>query len=242
MIKLAISGAKGRMGQAIVNLALKQPDQFKISALLEREGHPEIGSPINGLAVSFDNSNIKGCDALIEFTLPEGTINNLNACVEHNVAMVIGTTGFTANQTELIKTASKKIPIVFSSNMSIGVNILFKLIEITSKKIGADKISISETHHVHKKDAPSGTAKTMAEYAEKFSSLKVEPIEAFREGEVIGDHQITFDTPEDILTIYHHAKDRSMFAKGALQAAVFLKNKKPGLFNMQDVLGLTLIQ
>lgn len=239
MIKLAVSGAQGRMGKTITECAFDQADIFEVTTLLEHKDHPEANGSINGLNVETDNASLKGCDALIEFTLPDGTIDNLKACVENNIKMVIGTTGFNDEQITMIHDASAQIPIVFASNMSVGVNVLFKLIEIASNTLGADKIDISETHHVHKKDVPSGTAKTMAEFAEPGYGNRVDSIESFREGEVIGDHTIVFNTPEDTLTISHHAKDRKMFAKGALRAAEFLQDKQNGLYNMQDVLGLT---
>lgn len=239
-IKLGVSGAFGRMGQAITELALKDPD-FNVCALLEHARHPRAGESVSGVKVVTDNAAFAGCDAVIEFTLPEGTLKNLEACAKHKVKMVIGTTGFTPEQAARIKEAAQNIPVVFSTNMSIGVNILFKLIELTAKKIGQSAISIEETHHVHKKDAPSGTAKTMAEVAEKSSGRPVEKITPYREGEVIGDHTITFETAEDILTIRHQAKARAMFAKGALAAAKFLQDKKSGLYHMQDVLGLSAI-
>ncbi|MBP9854271.1 MAG: 4-hydroxy-tetrahydrodipicolinate reductase [Candidatus Omnitrophica bacterium] len=236
MINLAISGAQGRMGQAITKMALADP-AFKVTVLLEHKDHPKNRETLHGIKISTDNSVLKGCDALIEFTLPEGTMDNVKTAAKHKVPMVIGTTGFTAEQTEEIKKAAKIIPIVLSTNMSIGVNTLFKMIEIAATKIDPVHISLTETHHIHKKDKPSGTAKTMAETAEKFSKIKLANIESIREGEVIGDHSIRFESNEDVLTISHHAKDRGMFAKGALTAAKFLQSKKPGLYNMQDVLG-----
>ncbi|MGE0267204.1 MAG: 4-hydroxy-tetrahydrodipicolinate reductase [Candidatus Omnitrophota bacterium] len=236
MIKLAISGAQGRMGQAITQLALSGSD-FKVAVLLEHINHPKNRETVNGIKISTDNNVLKGCQVLIEFTLPEGTMENLKAAVKYKIPMVIGTTGFTTAQIQEIKKASKIIPIVLSTNMSIGVNTLFKMIEIAGSKIDPVHISLTETHHIHKKDKPSGTAKTMAEVAEKFSGLKLAEISSIREGEVIGDHTIRFESNEDVLTISHHAKDRSMFAKGALTAAKFLQNKSPGLYNMQDVLG-----
>jgi len=237
MINLAISGAQGRMGQAIIKLA-KQDESVKISALLEQKDHPKVTEKVEDLPVSTNNSVIEGTDVLIEFTLPEGTIENLKACVHHRVKMVIGTTGLSPSQIDEIKTASESIPIVYSSNMSIGVNVLFKLIEISASKLGKSDMNIEETHHVHKKDKPSGTAKTMGGIAEHASGQNVNPIKSIRAGEVVGDHSIVFDTAEDVLTISHHAKDRSMFAKGALTAAKFLMDKETGLYNMQDVLDL----
>lgn len=229
------------MGQAITKLALEDPESFTIKTLLEHKDHPKASEEINGIAVSTDNNSLEGCDCLIEFTLPDGTIENLEAAVKYNVKMVIGTTGFSDNQVAKIKEASEKIPIVFASNMSIGVNVLFKLIETASGKLAnINDISIGETHHIHKKDAPSGTAKTMKEKADNAAPLEArfDEDKIKREGEVIGFHEINFETDFDTLTITHNAKDRAMFAKGALTAAKFLQDKTNGLYNMQDVLGL----
>jgi 4-hydroxy-tetrahydrodipicolinate reductase len=123
--------------------------------------------------------------------------------------------------------------------MSVGVNLVFALIKRTAQVTGKNyAMTLTETHHVHKKDAPSGTAKTMAEVAAQFSKAKVKNIESLREGEVIGDHTIYFESPVDLISIHHHAKTRDIFAEGSLVAAKFLGKKKTGLFNMQDVLGL----
>lgn len=241
MIKLAIAGARGRMGQAISRIAFSNTE-FQVTALLEHPDHPESSGMINHVSVSTDTNILEKCDVLIDFTLPDGTLNHLKACLKHHTPIVIGTTGMTPEQIQHIHDAAKKIPIVFSTNMSVGVNILFKLIELVGNKIGSCEIQINETHHIHKKDAPSGTAKTMAEIAEKASGKTVKDIKSFREGEVIGDHDIIFETPEDILTIKHHAKNRDMFAKGALLAAKFLQNKQSGLYHMQDVLGMNHIK
>lgn len=241
MIKLAVAGARGRMGQAISRLAFSDTE-FQMTALLEHPNHPESSGTINNVPISTDTAILNKCDALIDFTLPEGTLNHLEVCLKYHVPIVIGTTGMTPEQIHHIHEVAKKIPVVFSTNMSVGVNILFKLIELVGNKIGSCEISISETHHIHKKDAPSGTAKTMAEIAEKSSGQPVKDIKSFREGEVIGDHDIIFETPEDILTVKHHAKNRDMFAKGALLAAKFLQNKKSGLYHMQDVLGMSQIK
>ncbi len=239
MQNLSVSGCHGRMGTRITQLALEDSN-FIVKTLLEHSEHPKVKEPISGISVSSDTTALMGCDVNIEFTLPEGTLKNLEACIENNVNMVIGTTGFTQEGIEKIKKASEKIAIVFASNMSVGVNLLFKLTQTAAAKTGENySINISETHHVHKKDAPSGTAKTIAELAEESSKTKVKNIESLREGEVIGDHTITFESGEDIITITHHAKNRDIFAKGSLVAAKFLENKTSGLYNMQDVLGLT---
>ena len=166
MIKLAISGCQGRMGQRITALALKDK-AFKISALLENKNRPDVPLLSHNIPVNFEDAALKGSDVLIEFTTPEATIAHLKSCQKYGVNMVIGTTGFTKAQITQIKKASSKIAIVFSSNMSVGVNLVFGLIRQAAQITGKDySITLSETHHVHKKDAPSGTAKTMAEIAE----------------------------------------------------------------------------
>ena len=237
-VKLAVSGCCGRMGQRITALALKERI-FKISALLEGQNRPDTPAMMHNVPISFSNEVIKGSNVLIEFTVPEATIVNLNACVKYKVNMVIGTTGLTPPQIAQIKKASKKIAIVFSSNMSVGVNVVFGLIRQASQITGKNyEIRLTETHHIHKKDAPSGTAKTMAEVAEQHSKIKVKNIESLRKGEVIGDHTITFESDVDLISLHHHAKTRDSFAEGSLVAAKFLTKKKKGLFNMQDVLGL----
>jgi len=241
MIKLAISGAHGRMGMTITQLALQKTDQFHVNTLLEHSRHPKLNECIEGIQANSDNNLIKGSNVLIEFTSPEATIENLKACLKHNVKMVIGTTGFNEQQEAEIRNAAKTIPIVFASNMSMGVNVLFKLIETASQKLpGLTDIFIGETHHIHKKDKPSGTAKTMQKIAQDACDQKARFDEknVKREGEVIGYHEITFETEFDTLKIIHNAKDRAMFAKGALEAAKFLTNKKNGLYTMYDVLGL----
>ncbi len=238
MVKLAVSGCCGRMGQRITALALEDK-KFKIHALLEGKGRLDLPISLRGMPVHVDNSAIKGANVLIEFTVPEATMANLKACVANKVNMVIGTTGLTKPQIAAIKRASAKIGIVYSSNMSVGVNVVFGLIRQAAQITGKDyQMYLTETHHIHKKDAPSGTAKTMAEVAEAASRSKVKNINSIREGEVIGDHTITFESAVYRIAIHHHAKTRDIFAEGSLVAAKFLATKKKGLFNMQDVLGL----
>lgn len=238
MIKLAISGCQGRMGQSISALALKDKT-FQIFALLENKDRPDVPLMYCNIPVNFKDAALNGSDVLIEFTTPEATLAHLQACRKYGVNMVIGTTGLTPPQIDQIKKASGKIAVVFSSNMSVGVNLTFALIRQAAQITGNNyAITLSETHHVHKKDAPSGTAKTMAEIAQTYSKTKVKDIASIREGEVIGDHTISFESPVDLISIHHHAKTRDIFAQGALVAAKFLSKKKKGLFNMQDVLGL----
>lgn len=238
MNNLAIAGCQGRMGKRIVILAIADGN-FEISALLEHPNHPAAHETMNGIPISTSLTAIKGCDILIDFTVPENTMKNLLFCREQGIKMVIGTTGLTPEQEEHIKDAAELIPIVYSSNMSIGVNILFKLTEMLAKTTPDEyMVNITEAHHVHKKDAPSGTAKTLAKIIESSSAKKVFHIESIREGEIVGDHDVIFESGEDIIMIRHHAKSRDIFAKGALEAAKFLKDKTSGLFTMKDVLGL----
>lgn len=238
MIKLAVSGCQGRMGQRITALAL-QDKAFKLTTLLEGQQRSDAPAMLHNIPVNFNNDALKGAQVLIEFTTPEATIANLKACVKHKVNMVIGTTGLDKKQIAEIKKASSKIAIVFSSNMSVGVNLVFSLIAKAAKITGKNyAIHLVETHHIHKKDAPSGTAKTMAEVAETYAKRKVSNIDSIREGEVIGDHTITFESDVDLISIRHNAKTRDIFAEGSLVAAKFLGKKKKGLFNMQDVLGV----
>ena len=176
-------------------------------------------------------------DVLIDFTLPEPTMHNVKACLEHRVRMVIGTTGLSDAQRAEIRKASATIAVVQSTNMSVGVNLVFGLLKQMAGALKGYGVAISETHHVHKKDAPSGTAKTMAEVIEGVTGRKVTDIASVREGEVIGYHEVTFDSGVDTIRISHNAKTRDMFAEGALVAAKFLAKKDKGVFNMQEVLG-----
>jgi len=236
MIKLAISGCRGKMGQRIINLAQADKD-FKIVALFEIAGHPDIGIKIGGCQVTDDIQKIQDADVLIEFTTPEATMEHLSACLKYKKPLVIGTTGLTSTQKKDIEAASKKIAIVLSPNMSLGVNLLFKLIKEVSDKLPKDyKVGIRETHHVHKKDSPSGTAKKIAEIIEKARKEQVKDIKSIREGEAVGDHEVVFESQFDTIKLGHFAKTRDIFAKGALNAAKWIINKKKGLFSTQDIL------
>ena len=246
MIKLAVTGAQGRMGQSITQLALDHKDSFgfDLRVLLESPNRTDLAKELHGIKVSTNLDSLQECDVLIDFTIPDATRRNIEACVKYNVGMVIGTTGLQALDIDCIKQASLRVPIVFSSNMSLGVNVFFSLIEQVAKTIGGGikKITIDETHHVHKKDSPSGTAKTMREYAEEGSGVRIADadMKSHRIGEVIGNHTIVFETLVDTITITHHAKTRDMFAIGSLMAAQWLvkQNKRNGLYNMKDVFGL----
>jgi len=238
MVKLAISGCQGRMGLRILHLAQEDPE-LKIVALLEKANHPAVGGQMNKVPISSDPQSLKGANVLIDFTSPEATLEHLEICKKLKIKMVIGTTGLLEEQIQKIREASKFIAIVFSSNMSVGVNILFGLTrEIAQKTDRSYTVRIVEAHHIHKKDAPSGTAKTLASIVQEVTQEKVSDIQSIREGEIVGDHDVIFESPVDTITIRHHAKTRDIFAKGALVAAKFIATKRQGLFNMEEVLAL----
>lgn len=219
-VKIAIVGASGRMGTRIRALASKDA-RFEVSADLDVGTHP---------------SAMKPAQAVIDFSQPEASLAHLKEAVGQRKAYVLGTTGFTKAQEKAIVQASRKIPIVRSSNMSWGVNVFFSMAQKLAKALPGYAIHIQETHHVHKKDAPSGTALQAGALIERVAKHKV-TYESFREGEVIGDHRIIFSGPDDRIELFHHAGSRDIFAAGALQAARWVIRQRPGLYSMQDVLG-----
>lgn len=236
MIKVLISGCCGKMGAMILDCALKDKN-FKVVSILEKAGHPSVGSDVSGLKVSDAAVDIKDADVVIEFTSPESTIEHLGACLQYRKAMVIGTTGLTDAHVEQIVSGSQEIPIVFSPNMSVGVNVLFKLVREASQKLSGEyKPSISEAHHVHKKDAPSGTAKKIAQIiSDERGQDILGSIVSIRKDEIVGDHEVVFESPFDIITLSHSAKTREIFARGALVAAQWVVGKKNGLYSMEDI-------
>ncbi len=222
MVKISVSGSKGKMGSRIAEL-LKDDAELELSGSFDAGEDPE--GPVGS------------CDCLIEFTTPDATIKNLELCQKLGKAMVIGTTGLTNDQKDKIKETAKSIPIVLSPNMSVGVNVLFKMIADVARVLGSEyNIEIVEAHHVHKKDAPSGTAKEMARIVKDVKGDIDIPIESIREDEIVGEHTITFNSDVDTIEITHSAKTRDIFVKGALKAAKFLVKQKPGVYSMQDVL------
>ena len=238
MIKLAITGCRGRMGQRVTELA-SQNSNFQIVALMESPQCPDVPESAFGVKISRNIAAIRGAEVLIDFSQANATVDNLKACLQHRVRLVIGTTGFTAVQDDAILQASRQIAIVKSANMSVGVNVLFGQLRKMAEALKGYSAAITETHHVHKKDAPSGTAKTMGDIIQNATQLQRVPIESIREGEVVGFHKVTFESPVDTIEISHNAKTRDMFAEGALVAARFVAYKDIGLFTMQDVLGLS---
>lgn len=237
MIKVAVCGYAGKMGARIAELAPGESG-MRIILGLEAKGHTSVGSKCAYGEVSDRLDDIRDADVLIDFTVPEAAMEHLGAAVKYKKAIVIGTTGFTEEQIKKIKEAAKKIPIVLSPNMSIGVNLLFRLVKEAAGKLSKDYgVTMIEAHHIHKKDAPSGTAKKLARIVKEASNREVSDIKSIREGEIVGDHKVTFESPYDTIELSHSAKTRDIFAKGALAAAKFIAGKKPGLYDMQDVLG-----
>jgi len=246
VIRIGIFGIGGKMGRRIAHLAAGESD-IEIVSAIEKDGHPVIGKDVGevleiegtGIKVLSDIGESAGkIDCMIDFTLPGATLEHVKICSDKNIPMVIGTTGIDPEGEKAIAEASKRIPIVFSPNMAIGVNLLFNLIREASRVLGPGfSIKVDETHHVHKKDSPSGTAKMIARIIKEACGKDV-PVDAVREGEVIGNHGVVFDGEYETLEIRHNAKSRDVFAAGALTAARFMAGKRRGLFSMADVLGL----
>jgi 4-hydroxy-tetrahydrodipicolinate reductase len=232
-IKLIICGVGGRMGQRILALA-QQDAAFEITYGLES---PEYAGPKPGPHVGSNTQEIKNADVVIDFTQAEATARLVRDVAKYKKAYVIGTTGFTDAQRAIIAEAARDIPIVQSPNMSLGVNVFFKLAQETARALPQYDVEIIETHHVHKKDAPSGTALHAGGLIEKATGKAVK-YQSLREGEVVGDHQIIFKGPSERLELFHHAESRDSFAAGALAAAKWVVKQKPGLYAMKDVLGL----
>lgn len=224
MTRICVSGSKGRMGLRIIALAKDDP-------ALEVSGGFDVDEDAAG--------PIAGCDCLIDFTAPAATMDHLRLCVEQQKAIIIGTTGLSDEERAAVTSAAARIPVVFSPNMSVGVNLLFRVVRDAAKALGADyHVEIVEAHHVNKKDAPSGTAKELAAIVRAERGEVKIPIDSIREEDIVGEHTITFDSPVDTIEFTHSAKTRDIFAKGALQAAKWVAGRGPGLYTMRDVLGL----
>lgn len=238
MIKLGIAGFCGKMGQRIFALAGRDKS-LKVVLGLERSGHSQVGKVIGRAKISDNPQTIMNCDCLIDFTVASATLEILPYLIKYKKCAVIGTTGLDEKGQAEIRAAAKRIPIVFSPNMSVGVNLLFKLAGISAKILQGYKVHIEEAHHIHKKDAPSGTAKKIAQIinTEGFD-IREEKIKAIREGEIVGDHKIIFESNVDRIELFHSAKTRDIFVQGALLAVKWIVKKKTGLYPMEDVLGL----
>jgi 4-hydroxy-tetrahydrodipicolinate reductase len=213
------------MGRTIVDVAKDDP-KIDIAARCD------LGDSIE--------SAMRNCDVAIDFSQVDVITEICRAALEHGKAFVIGTTGQSKEQCRIIEETAQSLPIVFTSNFSVGVNVLFWLTRKAAQKLGRDfDAEIVETHHKMKKDAPSGTAKTLAEVLKATKKTQSEiPIHSIREGDVVGEHAVIFSGPSEQLELTHRAASREIFARGALRAAKWIINQPPGLYSMQDVLGL----
>lgn len=240
MINIAIPGVNGRMGQAVAKAVLKATDLHLVIATV-RDTCAQLGDKVANSDVTISSKILNAdYDVLIDFTLPEGVMEHLDYCHTYRKAMVIGSTGLKDAEMQRIKDAAKDIPILLSANMSIGVNVCFKLLMNASKMLGPEwQASVIDLHHQHKKDSPSGTAKTMAQLLASNTGKALSDIEivSYRKGEIVGSHIVSFKTPHETITIAHEAQDREIFAEGAVTAARWICGKMPGLYSMLDVIG-----
>jgi 4-hydroxy-tetrahydrodipicolinate reductase len=203
---------------------------------LEKKGTPMIGKDMGKLKVSSSPDGMFLIDVFVDFTVPEASEANLDYIARYKKALVLGTTGFNDAQISKIEEISRIVPVVSSPNMSVGVNVLFSFLPEIVRKLGPDyKIEIVEAHHSAKKDAPSGTAKKMAEVLKEASKKDI-PMHSVRLGDIVGDHTVIFCGNSERIEIKHQAHTRDLFALGALKAAKWVFNKPPGLYTMQDVL------
>ena len=252
-INLAISGCLGRMGQQLIKSS-RSNKNFKLVALTENK---ILNKKIAGIKLNLNTTEaFKNTDIIIDFTVPNCTLDILKIASKLKKSVVIGTTGFTQREEVLIKKFSKKIPILKAGNMSLGVNLLIYLTEITAKSLNDEYLSkIFEVHHKHKKDYPSGTALMLGKgiadgknknlynlMGKKFLNKKTFPygkkinFNSIRKNEIIGEHEVTFSSGKEIIKLNHEAFDRALYSDGALTAAKWLINKKPGLYSMRDLL------
>jgi 4-hydroxy-tetrahydrodipicolinate reductase len=235
MIKLGIAGVRGRMGNRIFGLAHKDKD-FEIKLALEKKGIPAIGKEIGGIKISSNPDGIFLVDVFIDFTTPDATVTNLNYLAKYKKAAIIGTTGLNSEQFKKLQDVSKIIPIVFSPNMSVGVNVLFSILPDIAKRLGPEySIEVTEAHHRTKKDAPSGTAKKIGQILADATGREI-PIHAIRLGDIVGEHTIIFCGNSERIEITHRAHSRDLFTLGALKAAKWIVGKPSGLYSMQDVM------
>ena len=252
-INLAITGCLGRMGQQLITSS-KSNKKFKLVTLTENK---PINKKIAGINLSLNTEMaFKKTDVIVDFTVPKCTLDILKIASKLKKRVVIGTTGFTQKEDDLIKRFSKEIPILKAGNMSLGINLLMYLTEIASKSLNEEYLSkVFEVHHKHKKDHPSGTALMLGKgiadgknknlynlIGKKFLNKKSFPygkkinFNSIRKGEIIGEHEVTFSSGKEIIKLNHEAFDRALYSDGALTAAKWLVDKKPGLYSMRDLL------
>jgi 4-hydroxy-tetrahydrodipicolinate reductase len=262
--KLIINGAAGRMGRLIIAIIV-DAQKFDIIAAIEKKDHPQIGKDA-GIPAGTGPLNINlswqyppGADVVIDFSAPDAVDTSVEYCLKNPAALVLGTTGLTSKQQQNLQAASSTIGIVQASNMSLGMNLLFKLVGEVAETLGENyDIEIVEQHHRFKKDAPSGSALTLAKNIaatfgwdwpdcavfgrgakEALRSRNTIGIHAVRAGDITGMHSVIFSTLGETVTLSHTAHSRQTFARGALRAAEWLIGKEPGLYSMADVLGIS---
>tara|TARA_B110000438_G_scaffold287598_1_gene320089 strand:- start:232 stop:1008 length:777 start_codon:yes stop_codon:yes gene_type:complete len=255
-INLGVTGCMGRMGQQIIK-SLKKNNNFKLTTLTENK---IINKKFNGIKPELNTEEaFKKTDIIIDFTIPSCTLEMLKIASKLKKKVVIGTTGFNKKEEDLIKKYSKKISILKAGNMSLGINLLMFLTEITSKSLNDNYLTkVFEAHHKHKKDYPSGTALMLGNgiangknkalsklMGKKFLNKKSFPygkkinFNSIRKGEIIGEHEVEFSNGKEIIKLNHEAFDRALYSNGALTAAKWLSNKKPGLYSMRDLLNFS---
>jgi 4-hydroxy-tetrahydrodipicolinate reductase len=265
VVRVAVAGAGGRMGLALLEAATSTPGVALGAALdlassrLAGRDAGEAVAAARGVIVGHDAAKaLESSDVLIDFTRPEGTLAHLRACRTAKRAMVIGTTGFEAAQLDEIRAAAREIAVVMAPNMSVGVNVSLRLVELAARALGPDyDVEVFEIHHKLKVDAPSGTALKLGEVAARARGTALEKDGVFarhgvtgerkagtigfsvaRGGDIVGDHTVFFAGPGERVEITHRSSSRATYAQGAMRAAKFVAGKGPGLYDMQDVLGL----
>jgi 4-hydroxy-tetrahydrodipicolinate reductase len=254
-MRLAVTGAGGRMGRTLIE-AIQAERGLQLSAALEAPGSPALGTEVAGVRIASDvAAAVAGCDVLIDFTRPDGTLKHLEACIARSRAIVIGTTGFSEAQLKSVREAAKKIAVCLSPNFAVGVNVLFKAVESAARALGGDyDVEIVEAHHRNKVDAPSGTALKLGEIVASAIGKKdfvhgregdtgERPgkqigFHAIRGGDIVGEHTVLFAGLGERLEFTVRSQSRMTYASGAVRAAKWLAKKPAGLYDMFDVLGL----
>lgn len=262
-MKLAIAGASGRMGRMLIEAALAAPD-VEIALALEQADSPAIGADCGdflghatGVRISSDLARLAAADVLIDFTRPQGTLAHLEACLASHTRIVIGTTGFDEAGKRAIRAAAEEIAIVFSPNMSVGVNVVFKLLDVAARILHEDyDTEVIEAHHRHKVDAPSGTALALGEVVAAARGQRFDDVAVYtrqghtgarrtgaigfatiRGGDIVGDHTVLFAGDGERIEVTHRSASRKTYAAGSLRAARFIASRERGLYDMADVLG-----
>jgi 4-hydroxy-tetrahydrodipicolinate reductase len=257
-MKLAVAGAGGRMGAALID-AIQADGALELAAALDAPGSPALGRELGGIKVISDvAAAVAASDVLLDFTRPDGTMRHLDVCLKHEKALVIGTTGFSAAQLKAIGEAGKRIPIAMSPNFAVGVNVLFKLAETAARALGdAYDVEIIEAHHRNKVDAPSGTALKLGAVVAAALRRKIDDVEkhgrhgdtgerpakeigfhAIRGGDIVGEHTALFAGAGERLELTVRSQSRTTYASGAVRAAKWLRRRPAGLYDMFDVLDM----